>query len=145
MGKMSANTVRESMRRDYRHFFAGLWQSVGQFDGLEVTAGYDSLSIVYADDMLKEFYGYEAGIQAHCHIRYYEPDSSTRIVVLPGYEQPREQARIMAIGQYSAAFEKTGVWKHYDESGQLYKTENFIIPRREDDEIKYISSTKLPD
>lgn len=138
MGKVGYGVTELAFLSDYRHFGSGLYHSVSQFDGLRTYASYDSLCIVYADDNLQEFHGFGDKATRHFQINYYQPDSLAVLFVWPGYK-PVPQIR--TLGEYTSAREKTGVWKHFDASGRMYKTENYIIPRKDDEDAKETGST----
>lgn len=131
-GGKSLNSVKDMLSRNYSHFGNELFKSIEMFDNVKINSGYDSIRVVYANDILKNFYGYGNVDYAHLQIRYYDNSESGASYLL---SRLSFTPRIKEIGQYNRAHQKTGVWKHYDESSALYKTEYYIIPRKEDDEV----------
>jgi antitoxin component YwqK of YwqJK toxin-antitoxin module len=126
----------------FPHFGSTLLQSIQIFDNVKMSSDYDSIRIDYTDDLLQKFYGYGNNVYTQLQIRYYDTESTMiftefnrgRIVLT---HPPR---RIKALGQYNQANQKIGVWKHYDRNGIFYKTENFIIPRKEEDDNVIVGS-----
>ena len=107
-------------------------------------AGYDSICVKYTNNKLYDFYGYGSADYAHVQISY---QPSTALFFLDHYNNYyayrthrsfadlTPQLTVKSIGEYNRDGAKMGEWSHYNEQGQLYKTENFIIPRKEQPEI----------
>jgi hypothetical protein len=128
---------------NYRHFGQDLSNSVMLFDNLKMNFGYDSIRVKYADNNLRDFYGYGTSDFVHLQIRYYEPKEIPPTVYLPypitqsssAYQNTEQTSPIVKeCGQLNPANEKIGVWKHFSVKRELYKTENFLVAWKEDDE-----------
>ncbi len=133
----------EFLSKNYSHFGHELFNSISMFEGLSITKGYDSITVFYTDNLVLEFYGYGNTDYAHLKVNYYESDScfhsdynyyglETDYTFYPvrGWVVS-SQKLIKNIGQYNSKNQKTGLWKHYDEMGVLYKKEEFIVPKDE--------------
>ena len=135
----SSNAVRNYFCRNYQHFGEIIFQSIQQFSDLKIVAGYDSIKAAYANDMLQDYYGYGISDFTHLYIRYY-PVQANRLQYLLQRRMPSPQPVIKEIGQYNSEHWKTGTWKYYNKNRVLYKTENYILPQKEDYEMDAISS-----
>lgn len=99
---------------------------------------YDSIHVAYKNDQLTDFIGYGTGKSVHWHVHYHEDvvhiDNSALHIYGGGYGRwHQDYPRIKSIGQYNAQRQRIGEWKHYDRYGNLYKTENFILPKSEEE------------
>lgn len=136
-------SVKEMLLSDYQHYGNELFQSVSMFDDLKVKAGYDSICAIYSNDRLLDFYGYSPSDYTHLCIRYHEPQTADHtILTLQGYYTGDEWRPAIAqvCGQYDKEQKRTGVWKYFNSFGQLYKTENYVIPWKEEEEDKKMIS-----
>ncbi len=133
--KLKTNSVQEILSRDYPHYANALFLNVKMFDDLKIKSSYDSILISYTDDVLQDFYGYGEQDYAHLRIHYYAPTKLNEQIWDMNSRSIYDFPRIQIIGQYNKNKEKTGTWKYYDKNQTLYKTETFILPRKEEDDI----------
>ena len=47
---------------------------------------------------------------------------------------------VKEIGQYNSEHSKIGTWNYYTKNRVLYKTENYILPQKEDDEMEAVNN-----
>ena len=96
-----------------------------------------SICVSYSNDLLENLYGYRGEDYSHLHIRYYEQEEKIELNISEYYgiihSTHPEVRRIKELGQYNMKNEQIGVWKHFNKQNVLYKTENFVIPRKEEE------------
>jgi antitoxin component YwqK of YwqJK toxin-antitoxin module len=138
----STNPLLNMFSRDYKHFGNTLYQAVHLFDELKVEAGYDSIRVAYKNNMPYDFYGFGEDY-AHLQIRYYDAAVTGLVTNQFIYLNERQRVRnntrplqVKEIGQYNKDHLKIGTWKHYDTRNMLYKTEQFIIPWKEEEMVE---------
>lgn len=128
----------EVFAHDYRQFSQG-YLNVDLFADLRANAAYDSVRIVYVNDKVEELYAFGGIDYLHLGVRYYgdEQVMDPRSMV-NRYSDFRtiQRGRVQQISNYNSIGQKTGIWRHYDEAGRLYKTEHFILPQNEEEERK---------
>ena len=149
-GKQNENTsnkIEAVFKRDYHHFGVVLYQSIRRFDNLDVKVGYDSIQVVYKNDHLEHFYGFGDENFVHLHIAYHEVEElellSFNILSYRGYDPRRKtemERKIEQLGQFNKNNQKVGLWKHFDKNNRLYKTENYILPWKDEEEIVGLES-----
>jgi antitoxin component YwqK of YwqJK toxin-antitoxin module len=137
---------------DYPHFGPALSESIQLFEGLQKNSSYDSIRVSYTNNFLQHFYGYGASENTHLEILYHQDLATTEFTDRVHTLLPERTGRftryggnltqnfafyptVKSIGAYNAADLKVGVWKHFNERQQLYKTETFIIPRKEENVV----------
>ncbi|MEO5645183.1 MAG: hypothetical protein ABIQ40_18040 [Bacteroidia bacterium] len=125
------NNLNSLLNYNYRHFGPVLMNSLSMFKD-KTTTGYDSLHVQYADNNLLDFYGYGINNHIHLQISYYEAEELP-ISLWHGYSLA-EGASVRECGQVDKDNKKVGEWKSYSKQGQLYKTENYLIAWKEDEE-----------
>lgn len=132
-------TMRERLIYNYRHYGQTIVNSLSVFEDMSITSAYDSIHVEYADNYLKNFYGYGNKNFTHLSISYYEVKkvSNELQVSLYGYRYPRIDFGpvVKECGQYNTKHEKIGTWKHFTKSRQLYKTENYLVAWKEEEEV----------
>jgi hypothetical protein len=94
----------------------------------------DSLLVTYNNDQALDVYATGQTAFTHLQIEYH-PMLLPYSLARRDWRQAR-QAPVKTIGERNKAGHKTGVWKHYDRYGRLYKTENFILPGMEGQETE---------
>ena len=127
----------------YIHFGNELYQSIHLFEDFDLNAYYDSIHVTYEDNLVQDFYGYGDEDYTHLSMEYHQPSPlfihlSYIDPIFYGHSQQYTPPsppppHVKAIGAYNENNEKIGVWRHYDSNGQLYKTENYIIPWRDEE------------
>jgi hypothetical protein len=134
----SSGSLQSFLTNSYRQFGAIIYQAVQPFQDIKVTYAYDSIKVVYANNLLQDFYGYGLGDYVHLHLGYHSialngmpPELPYRIGGRTYSQQP--VSLIKEAGQYNRDNEKIGTWKHFNKNGQLYKTENYLLPQNDDD------------
>ena len=120
----------------YLHFGTELYANIARYDHLELTASYDSMRVIYADDRMVDFFGYTPTDQDHLQLTYYpsflqlfDYDGSMRFDdrLLPG--PIKQVARLDAQGSL------IGVRVDYDPMGEVTRSEHFYVPYKKEDEI----------
>jgi hypothetical protein len=138
--KKSPVYVHNLLSYDYRHFGQELLNAIGIFDDFKPTSTYDSVCVKYADNYLQDFCGYAADNFVHLHISYYEQAITPQnfyVNIYEEYQSPATpQLMVKECGQYNQANERIGVWKRFSVTGELYKTENYLVAWKEDDDEK---------
>jgi antitoxin component YwqK of YwqJK toxin-antitoxin module len=141
--KKSVNTMRNSLAVHYRHFGPTLLFSTAMFEDVIMNSAYDSIRVEYADDNLQNFYGYGATSFVHYQVSYYTASEIPPRINLGyyGYSYPYGHQSeetlppvIKEFGQLNQANEKIGEWKHFTKNSKLYKTENYLIAWKPEDE-----------
>ncbi len=127
--QQKALTVFTKICTDYYHFGSFLANEITYYDKIIISdEGYDSISIEYKNNLLQDFYGYSKPDFIHLKI-VYGPDKA----FFSFYNKTELRIRARVIGEYTKDGKKKGEWRHYDEYGMLYKIENFIIPKKEEE------------
>jgi antitoxin component YwqK of YwqJK toxin-antitoxin module len=124
---------------NYHHFGQLLLNSLSVFDEGAQFAAYDSIVVGYSNNYLNDFYGYSANNFKHLKIRYYDQQIITATIQLqPSHyllngNSYTAMPVVKECGEYNKAKEKIGEWKHFDKTGRLYSTENYLVAWKEDD------------
>lgn len=134
--KIEVKNTNEMLVKYYSHFGSQLLSCLSMSEGLAPYIVYDSITVQYANNRVNNFYGYNEKDFTHLQIVYHT--HSPYSFIIPAYyyysDIPfEENLPIKTIGFLNIKNQKMGLWKHYDEYGTLYKTENFIIPKDEED------------
>lgn len=121
--------------QNYRHFARELNSALAPFQNMYRVYDYDSVRLSFEDNAMTDFYGYGASDEIHLHIEYYDSLVSPYIFILYPYAGNRFQPAkvIRSIGEYNRHHERIGEWKCYSQSGTMYKTENYLIPWKEEE------------
>lgn len=107
-----------------------LWYPLDLAGPMKMRGNYDSLLITYNDDKIQAIQGKGYADYIHLQFNYHNAkDNWVQYLSARGWD-----ARIKSVGERNQAGHKIGVWKHYDFYSQLYKTENFILPRKDEEE-----------
>ena len=139
---IGSGTVKGMLMSDYRHFGNELRQSLMLLDDISINSAYDSIRVIYSDNNTQDMYGYGAIDYTHFKIRYYDADEAADMTY---QHYPLRRYRhlypyfvstpaVKECGLYTKANEKIGIWKHFNKTGDLYKTENYLIAWKEDEE-----------
>lgn len=131
------NTNRQVVRAGYMGIIA--LPFISEFTDLKLQ-DYDSIRVAYKANQLTDLIGYGRGKFVHWHVSYQEGVNLLNQQLFynghwNGYDFDPTPA-IREIGQYNDKHQKIGEWKHYDQFRQLYKTEQFIIPKDEEAFVK---------
>ncbi len=120
--------IRKSLELNYFSFVDDLGLKENLLDELKPHIGYDSIQIKFQSNLFQDFYVNDS----HLHVSYHLPT----MMLDRGFNNSIKlgMRRVRAIGQYNFANEKIGVWKYYNVEGLLYKTENYLIPWKEEDQ-----------
>lgn len=131
-------TMKTMLVESFKHFGQALVNSVSIFEDMNVNNRYDSVKVEYVNDNLTHFYGYGSTDFVHLYICYYDEKVAPRIDLsyygYNAYSEQNSHPPIKECGQYNRANEKIGVWKHYSTGQKLYKTENFLVAWKEEEE-----------
>lgn len=128
-------SMHRSLRANYRHVAGKLIEGMSMFGDLSLTLMYDSIQVVYAGDQVLELKSKAPGGDVHLKVNYYDAASVSpnqiRIYYSGNYQQ-RQQLIVKECGRYSPQGERIGEWRCFNQNGQLYKTENYLIAWKED-------------
>jgi len=93
---------------------------------------YDSIKAEFTNNQIDHFYGYrQKMVSTHLYFTYHPTTGGIVQYIFGGdYESHRP---IKSAGQYSAKGERIGEWKYFNEYGQPTKTENYLIPMKEEE------------
>jgi antitoxin component YwqK of YwqJK toxin-antitoxin module len=132
---------------NYKHFGKMIFQSVKPLANSQLKGNLDSLKIVYNNDRVLDFFGYGTQDYVHLHIRYFKestavPEQETIQYYRTGVQPVRNIIR--ETGQYNRQRERIGTWNFYNTNGILYKTEQYFLPQKEENEIVTITSLSAP-
>jgi antitoxin component YwqK of YwqJK toxin-antitoxin module len=132
--KKASTSMRELLVYDYRHFGQPLLNSLTLFEDKTIKSGYDSLLVEYADNNLRNFYGYGNNNFLHFAIDYYPTQTIDISSRLYRYNYPVFQTVpvVKECGEYNKANEKIGNWQYYTKTNKLYKKESYLIAWKED-------------
>jgi antitoxin component YwqK of YwqJK toxin-antitoxin module len=136
--KFLSHEAKNMIRRNYKYFGEQLVQSINLFDDAKAINGYDSIKVTYKKNLLQSFYAYGSPDYLHLQIRYQETNDTnegSQFILVPSEYGITESApAIKMIGQYNREHQKIGIWKYYNNDNAVYKTENYIIAWKEEDE-----------
>lgn len=126
--------LADALMKDYHHFGPQLYSSIAMFE-IKPQLGYDSLHVTYENNRVIEFCAYGQTDYAHLHLDYYVTTYTPIIWYIYGGRQPQtaESATVKECGQYNRYGQREGEWKYYNEQGQMYKTEQYLIPQNEEE------------
>ncbi len=127
--QQKVSTVDAKLHNDFQHFGYVIYFEMRAYDKIIISeAGYDSIGVEYKDNLLQDFYGYSKPDFTHLKIAY-----TTFIPNQYFLNKWRWEHQVKIIGQYTKDGKKKGEWRHYNENGLLYKTENYLIPCKEEE------------
>lgn len=143
-GDNNVNSLAKMFHQHFPHFGNDLYSSVSIFDDLKLKSSYDSIRVEYDNNYVQNFYGYGEKDYTHLQIKYY--NQQLQMLYLPqfidqyGYSSGSTSSykaplTVKELGQFNKSKMKIGTWKYFDKDKQLYKTESFIIPRKEETPI----------
>jgi hypothetical protein len=141
----SQNLVKRQqhpLMRNYIHFGAELQRMNDLVKDWKSTGVYDSIKLVYADNLVQDFYGYGLLDFVHLHFRYFSKEEiySLNQLEFNRYNSYREEKLPLKLsGQYDREHAKIGTWSYFNKHGGLTKTENYIYP--EPDPIPAITAS----
>lgn len=113
-----------------------LWYPLSLAGPLKIKGNYDSLLITYNDDRVQTIQGSGYGNYTHLQFNYYNMQNNLELYL----SHRGMDTRIKTLGERNQMGQKIGVWKHYNIDGQLYKTEDFILPRKDEEEEAALTS-----
>ncbi|HTF05602.1 MAG TPA: hypothetical protein VK826_16360 [Bacteroidia bacterium] len=140
----------------YKYYGATLYYSLSMFTGVKTNARFDSIEVQYTSNQVQNFFAYSPSDYMHLRVDYYTPeepkaptnnlliDPTTNVVIIPisayifpwdyHYMPPQEALLVIkSKGQYNRAGERIGEWQYFTTDGQVCKTENYLIPMREEE------------
>lgn len=141
----SKRQLNNLLIEDYRNFGSDLSFKLSRFNDHQVRGEYDSLLLVFNSDYVEHVYGY--GNNDYTHLRiFYQEDVEDQISPIIGFHNyyPYEvnamqtfrlSPRVKSTGEYNEEGKRVGLWKHYDQNNQLFKTENYLIPKKEEEMV----------
>ncbi|MGL4598776.1 MAG: hypothetical protein ACRCYO_14765, partial [Bacteroidia bacterium] len=123
----------------YPHFGQDLLNAVQLFGNATVNYGFDSIRVAYKNNCVQNFYGYTNANFLHLQITYYESEQNqnTNIAypIFLGYQSHLMPSPVIkSIGQYNRAGERIGQWTYYNRNSQVYKTEQYMIAWKDEEE-----------
>ncbi|MCB9230731.1 MAG: hypothetical protein H6581_03670 [Bacteroidia bacterium] len=134
------NSRKSWLVKVFPHFGPELVASLERFEDAQLKDGYDSLRVDFSDNELVSFYGEGPQDYANLQVRYYEESGLEQRLnpyILSGLNFRRGEIKplrmVREAGSFNDKQQKIGLWKLYDRQGVLYKTENFILPEKEEE------------
>ncbi len=122
--QQKASTLYAKLQNDFQHFGYKLYSEMRNYSKISIgEAGYDSIGVEYKENLLQNFYGYSKPYFTHLKITYNTEVPSQFLI-----NNWRWEHQAKTIGQYTKDGKRKGEWLYYNESGLLYKTENYLIP-----------------
>ncbi len=124
------------LSRNYRHMASTLVPLLQPFANMYRMADYDSIKVEYEENNMTEFYGYGKIETFHLHIDYYDSLEAGVATIMTVYANasPRAPKRIKSCGETNNKNERIGEWKSYTVMGQAYKTENYLMAWKEEEQ-----------
>ena len=135
------------LMKDYQHYWNEFYLVMHEVEDLDIKSGYDSIRISYRDNYAEEFYGYGNDLYSHVEIRYHELRrfplyannhywqadlwSYGGSLAQNSWRTRDESATykvVRSLGQLNANNERIGLWKHFDQTHVLFKTETYLKP-----------------
>ncbi|MGE3799895.1 MAG: toxin-antitoxin system YwqK family antitoxin [Candidatus Kapaibacterium sp.] len=111
-----------------------LLQDLRLFDSEEFRSDYDSIRVEYGENV-QDFYG-EGKEYLHLQVHYQNIIQNIIRFNRSKYGlSSTSSIQIKEVGQYNRDGLKIGEWKHFNTNGELYKTEHFIIPTKEESDV----------
>jgi hypothetical protein len=132
------STLTETILSGYPHFATEINYSLGALEVVKIKSSLDSINITYDKNLVMNFNGYSSEQPLKYKITYQQRlaladltmrYSSRRFID----HQPTVSYIVQSIGAINNAEEKIGTWRHFTLFGELYKTENFLIPFKEEE------------
>ncbi len=121
--------------RDYKHFGTDLYRNIASYDHLELTAGYDSMHVVYDDDRMVDLFGFRSDDQDHLKLAYHPPFLWEIIERWPAYAQRESVPVVKQIARLDPHGRLIGVRVDYDMRGEVTRAEHFYVPYEKEDEV----------
>jgi hypothetical protein len=155
--ELAVKSIESCLTRDYKTMGPKLTYFFRSYNQLNLNSGYDSLIVKYDKNKVIEFTGlgsldythlalnhhvslpviqsipnqnFDSGINWGNGIQYRRGNQYQFDFVTPDYLW--NQAAVHEIGQLDKQDRRIGIWENYDNQGQLYKTENYLIPWKEE-------------
>ena len=131
-------SLKTSLHQSYPHFASELFRNLRVYYDSRFHAGFDSLVVMYENNLLIDFYGYGDGDFAHFQVEYHPVIPR---IYFPYHGRPRhsrfqnefvEERVVKSKRQYDQEGEKIGVWKYFDKKGMLESSEDFTAMKQEE-------------
>lgn len=139
---VGSRNIHEVLHLQFRHFGPGISQSLAMYADAAPVAGYHSLRVVYDNDILQDFYGFGQLNYSHMKI-WYHIDKDKNPVYRYVFDRRgmfhAGQPIVKAIGTYDRYNQRVGTWDYFDQQSRLYKTEQYILPKKEEEEEYRVS------
>jgi antitoxin component YwqK of YwqJK toxin-antitoxin module len=132
----SKKQLQDVLYQQFRHFGPGIYLSLARFKNMEPITGYRLLHVDYKNDALQDFYGYGETDFTHLKVLYHadEPNKQPVSFFLDRYHLlQRPQPIVKAVGAYNRDQQRIGTWNHFDTESRLYKTEQYILPKKDEE------------
>lgn len=133
-------SIRDVLRLQFRHFGPALSRLLEKYANTDPVSGYRSLRVKYETDLLQDFYGDGQFDNTHLRVWYHNDKDQHplyRIVFDPYRGLQPSEAFVKTVGAYNRDGQRIGTWNYYDMQNQLYKTEQYILPKKEEEEDTY--------
>lgn len=131
--------LENAIQLDYAYYANELLQVVNRVETQKLKSTVDSIRIEYKDNQVQDLYAFGEKIKLHLSLEYHPLGPRLPIYHQLRYRRHRydwgtePQHQLKSIGSLDEKGYKTGVWNHYDHTGKLAKTENYIIPWKEEE------------
>jgi hypothetical protein len=135
--------MKSAFERDYSAFSDELYNIFSNFGEREIGEGYDSIEVKYIHNDVFRLVAHGKEDYANFVFDYFsqeelEAPSMVNYEDLYGESKPRS---FMHMGELNRLGMKIGVWKYFDKKGRHVRSEEFIVPR-EDEEWERLRAEK---
>jgi hypothetical protein len=121
----------------FRHFGPAIYESLARYTDLKPVAGYLVIKVIYDNNILQDFYGYGETEYTHLKMQYYM-DQQNQITMSYSFDGHRGFVAgpplLKSIGAYDRYSQRIGTWNYFDKTNRLFKTESYLIPRKEEED-----------
>lgn len=125
----------------FGEFGSQLYNSTAMFRDQLTSPSYDSISVEYNVNQIEHFIGYRTDmIYTHICFTYYPPEQNlpyeNSILLFAYAGNDPSNLSLKSAGMYNTFGERIGEWKYFNTSGQMTRTENYLIPMKEEEDTE---------
>ncbi|MCU0432979.1 MAG: hypothetical protein MUC87_05955 [Bacteroidia bacterium] len=125
-------SLHRSLRGNYRHLAGTLIQGLSMFDDMALTVFQDSIMVQYNNNQVCDFLATSGNSCVHLKVNYYDNPQQNGILSFYGYQPQPNKLVVKDCGQYNLKGERIGEWLYFNEAGNMYKKESYLIAWKED-------------
>jgi antitoxin component YwqK of YwqJK toxin-antitoxin module len=139
--RVTPNPTISKMVIAYPHFGQEFINAAFQVSAKEFDFMYDSIQVDYIKNQVQHLYGYAPQKYLHLQISYYKakenPNEQVSLLhIYPFQTIEPFQNQVHYVGQFNQKGERIGEWKYYTRESKVYKTENYMIAWKEEEDAK---------